>query len=146
MFEMLEIVKAGTLCISLFANAWIDCKKQKIYLWLICITGLFGMTVHIFLQDMNIQNILAGISVGVMLLLFSYFTKESIGYGDGCLFMMTGIFLGFWENLCLLFLSCIFAGVTAAFFLLLKRKKKEDRLPFVPFVALACVLRFVFND
>ena len=69
-----------------------------------------------------------------------FVTHESIGYGDGCLFVMTGLFLGFWENLVLLLLASVLAGIGAAVLLFFRKKKKKERIPFVPFVFTAYVL------
>ena len=53
--------------------------------------------------------------------------------------MMTGLFLGFWDNLALLVLASVLAGVSAVLLLLMKKRKKQDRIPFVPFVFVAYV-------
>lgn len=58
--------------------------------------------------------LMTGMSVGIALLLYSLVTHESIGYGDGCLFVMTGLFLGIWENLVLLLLASVLAGIGSA--------------------------------
>ena len=61
-----------------------------------------------------------------------------IGKGDGLTFMITGIYLGLWRNLCLLWFSLILCSLWGAGLMVLGRmgwkqvKKKE--LPFLPFV------------
>ena len=55
-------------------------------------------------------------------------------------FVMTGLFLGFWENLVLLLLASVLAGIGAAVLLFFRKKKKKERIPFVPFVFTAYVL------
>ena len=80
------------------------------------------------------------IRFGIALLLYSLVTHESIGYGDGCLFVMTGLFLGIWENLVLLLLASVLAGIGSAVLLFFRKKKKKERIPFVPFVFTAYVL------
>ena len=57
--------------------------------------------------------------------------------GDGAVFMLTGLYLGWKENLLLMFLSFSMAGVFGLALLLAKRIRADDRLPFVPFLFLA---------
>lgn len=68
--------------------------------------------------------LMTGMSVGIALLLYSLVTHESIGYGDGCLFVMTGLFLGIWENLVLLLLASVLAGIGSAVLLFLEKEEK----------------------
>ena len=89
-------------------------------------------------------DLLGGCLVGAALVLLAWVTRQQIGYGDGLLFAVTGIFLGFFENLLLLiaslFPAAFFAGV-----LFLKKKKKGYRFPFVPFVLVGYVLLLGFE-
>lgn len=141
MFEMLEIIKTIVLFISLALSAWIDWKKQQVSLLLTAIVGIIGILCAFFEKT----NFLLGMTVGAVLLLIGMCTKESVGYGDGCLFLMTGIFLDFWENLSLLLFASVFAAVTAAGSLCLKRKNKKDRIAFVPFVFFAYITLVGFS-
>ena len=88
---------------------------------------------------------LGGASVGVVLLVIGYLTKEKIGYGDGILFVATGIYLGFWNNLILLWLSTSLAGIYGIILMLLKKKKKDSEIPLVPFVLGVYVVTLIFN-
>ena len=102
--------------------------------------GMAAVLLHLFAQEESVFYLMTGMSVGIVLLLYSLVTHESIGYGDGCLFVMTGLFLGFWENLVLLLLASVLAGIGAAVLLFFRKKKKKERIPFVPFVFTAYVL------
>ena len=95
---------------------------------------------RIIAQEESVFYLMTGMSVGIALLLYSLVTHESIGYGDGCLFVMTGFFLGIWENLVLLLLASVLAGIGSAVLLFFRKKKKKERIPFVPFVFTAYVL------
>jgi high-affinity Fe2+/Pb2+ permease len=59
---------------------------------------------------------------------------------NGYLPTMTGLFLGIWENLVLLLLASVLAGIGSAVLLFFRKKKKKERIPFVPFVFTAYVL------
>jgi len=77
--------------------------------------------------------------ISLFLLLLAWISGESVGFGDGWLFVVTGIFLGWKKNAVLLLGSLIFAGVFAIVCLVLKRKEKNDRIALAPFVLAAYV-------
>ena len=140
MFEMFEIILKIILLIGLFGIAWVDYRTKLIetrWLWAIALTGLIltlgqnGATVT--------GQIFAGMLPGGLLLLFAWISGESIGFGDGWLFVVTGIFLGLQKNILLLFGSLVMAGVFAIFCLVLKKSKKSDRIALAPFVLVAYV-------
>ena len=120
---MLEGIRMIVLWVSLFLCAWIDWKTERVSVPLLLLGGMTAVLLHLF-----------------ALLLYSLVTHESIGYGDGCLFVMTGLFLGIWENLVLLLLASVLAGIGSAVLLFFRKKKKKERIPFVPFVFTAYVL------
>lgn len=60
----------------------------------------------------------AAMAIGCVLLLLAAVTREAVGKGDGWFFIVSGIYLGFWRNLALLWgslvLSIIIGGVILA--------------------------------
>ena len=96
---MLEGIRMIVLLVSLFLCAWIDWKTERVSVPLLLLGGMTAVLLHLFAQEESVFYLMTGMSVGIVLLLYSLVTHESIGYGDGCLFVMTGLFLGFWENL-----------------------------------------------
>ncbi len=122
---MLEGIRMIVLLVSLFLCAWIDWKTERVSVPLLLLGGMAAVLLHLFAQEESVFYLMTGMSVGIALLLYSLVTHESIGYGDGCLFVMTGLFLGIWENLVLLFAGICFSGNrlgSVAFFL-----KKEEK-------------------
>ena len=131
---MLEGIRMIVLLVSLFLCAWIDWKTERVSVPLLLLGGMTAVLLHLFAQEESVFYLMTGMSVGIVLLLYSLVTHESIGYGDGCLFVMTGLFLGFWENLVLLLLASVLAGIGAAVLLFFRKKKKKERIPFVRFI------------
>ena len=119
---MLEGIRMIVLLVSLFLCAWIDWKTERVSVPLLLLGGMTAVLLHLFAQEESVFYLMTGMSVGIALLLYSLVTHESIGYGDGCLFVMTGLFLGIWENLVLLLLASVLAGSKK------RRKRKEYRL------------------
>lgn len=95
------------------------------------------------------SDCLMGVLPGALLVLFHYLTRGGIGLGDGLLIGILGLFLGFWENLSLLFFSLLLEAVFAGG-LCVKRKlagkafERNLTLPFVPFITCGYVLLLFF--
>lgn len=117
-----------------------DFHKRKIASWQILAFGILGLFFHLLFQRLSIENLLGGLMIGVALLLICRLSGEQIGYGDGLLFLVTGIFLGFWDNMILLWFAAILMGLTSLFLYLIGKITKRARVPFIPFVLVAYVL------
>ena len=103
-----------------------DIKIKRIRLVVVNIFAILGVILHIIYERISWLDMIGGASIGVVLLVIGYFSHEKIGYGDGFLFMATGIYLGFWNNLVLLWLSTSLAGIYGLILMLLKKKKKDS--------------------
>ena len=44
------------------------------------------------------ESLAGGVSIGAVMLVFSWATRGGIGWGDGLLLCVTGVYLGFLEN------------------------------------------------
>lgn len=140
MLEMCEVILKIVLLIGLFYIAWCDYRTKLIetkWLWII---GGFGAVLLLPHSGIGIVwRVFAGTLPGWMLLILAWVSGESIGFGDGWLFVVTGIFLGLKKNAVLLLGSLILAGVFAIVCLVLKKKEKNDRIALAPFVLAAYV-------
>ena len=103
-----------------------DYKLKRIRLVVVNCFAILGVVFHLIYGRISWIDMLGGASVGVVLLVIGYLTKEKIGYGDGILFVATGIYLGFWNNLILLWLSTSLAGIYGIVLMLLKKKKSTN--------------------
>lgn len=140
MFEVLEIIQRLLLLGGLFYFAWCDYRTKTIAVIPVCLMGIGGIVLHLMLGSGEIGKLLAGMAVGVFLLLISVLTAESIGVGDGLLFLVSGIYLEFLNNMTLFCGTIFLVGGYTGICLLLKRKKKEDRIAVAPFMLTAYVL------
>lgn len=123
----------------LFVCSIEDIKRKEVGVYKICVIGIAGIVMHLLFGTIEIYSMLGGAAVGVILLILGKIFRGSIGCGDGLVLIDTGILLGVSENLELfgtaLFLAGIFALILSVFF----RKKKNDTIPFVPFLLAAYV-------
>ncbi len=142
--ERMKMIQECVLLGFLFVLAWTDWKRQEISLIVVALSGCCGILLRRTAGDFQWEQIAGGMLVGAGLLLWALCTRESVGTGDALLFVSTGIYLGLWQNLLLLFLSSLCAAACGLILLLKKRCTKGGRIPFVPFVLAADVLMEVW--
>lgn len=116
-----------------------DVRRKEVHSVLVLLFGVAGVFVHLYQRNLSIYSILAGVAVGLIVMLCSLITKGGIGMGDGLILLVTGIYLGGKGNMQLLFFGLFLSAVGSLFFLLVKKKKRKDTIPFVPYLLLAYV-------
>ena len=97
---------------------------------LIVITGLYG----VFFQRSFLPDAAGGFLTGMAILAAAWLTREKIGIGDGLIFCTTGLLLGFWKNLNLIFFTFLLASITGCILLALKKIDRQSRIPLVPYI------------
>ena len=140
---MLELIQRSIILGGLFFCAWNDWKKQQIPLVIPCLAGMLGLILQMVGMNIKLSDCLAGTIVGILCLIISRCTGESIGYGDGVIFLFTGVFLGFWENVNLFLTTLVLSGLIALFLILIKKKGRKDRMPMAPLIFVAYVLNLL---
>ncbi len=90
----------------------------------------------------------ASLLPGTGLLIISYCTKGAVGKGDGLFFLVSGLYLGFWKCLALLFCGLLFCSAWGLGMLIwgfcAGKKVKDIRLPFLPFLIPVAVILQIF--
>ena len=117
-----------------------DVRKKRIDILPLLAFSVIGAIYQTVTRALTIQEICGGMLLGVGLLGIAKMTGESLGYGDGLLFLVTGIYLGGWDNCSLLMTSLVLAFVFAIIQILVRKKSAKSEIPFVPFVLSAYVL------
>lgn len=137
-------MKIVVLLLFLFLCGLWDWKSRKIPLWLCGCGALAVLVCEILTKEFSLEKITGGILIGLILLGAGKVTKGQIGSGDGIVFIVIGLglragesFLLLVESLWVLFLFCLIGFFTG-------KIKVKERVPFLPFVFFAYVLRFVF--
>ncbi len=124
------------LCaLAVFARA--DIKKKELPLPALGVCAAVGVILFLTTDELSLSGVLGGMCVGGVLLLCALISRESIGIGDGLLFVVTGIYLGLWKNLILLFLAAVTCAVVGLILVLAKKCTRKKSLPFAPFVLAA---------
>lgn len=134
------------LLLFLFLCSVTDIRTGKIPLSCICSGIMIAIVYFIALvvqKERLPWEIFPAVAPGIVLLVLAGGGK-GIGGGDGMLVLITGLFFSFRQNMLLLLLSFFICGAAVAVLLFLKRIKRRDKIPFVPFLFLAsCIVGVV---
>jgi leader peptidase (prepilin peptidase)/N-methyltransferase len=111
-----------------------DLTKKRVYLWVIGIGSALTFICLPFIEKLSVANCIGGLAVGLVTLMISKMTDGKIGVGDGILLCVTGIGLGFWNNLELFGIALFLAAVISIFLLLSRIVDRKKSIPFIPFL------------
>lgn len=131
-----KMIQSYTLLGMLGWCSFEDFRKKRILVYPVLLFGIAGVLLHLYYRNISIGCLLAGCAIGMGLLLLSCLTGQ-IGAGDALVLIVSGIYLGFWENTRLFFHGLIFCGIWSLALLALKRKRRRDEVAFIPFLFLA---------
>ena len=127
----------GIVFLLLVLAGVIDWKKREIPVWLLIFMSASVLFFSIVNKDVNIWCRLAGAVLGAVFFLISRFTKEAVGYGDSWIILLLGVQLGIFRVLQLLLVASLMVAIIAVFYLWRHKWKRNETLPFVPFLAIA---------
>lgn len=134
----------NTMLLGILAvSAYRDWKEKHIYLYVPAGALVMGLILHILCRERALTDMLAGAAIGGVMIIIGRMTGEAVGFGDGLMLVVSGIFLGFWENMCLLMTALLLVGGAALFLVSVGKKGKDYRLPFLPFLLAAYLLQLI---
>lgn len=84
-------------------------------------------------------HLLCGVITGLGILLLSTLTEGQIGRGDGVVMGSIMLAAGLWEGIVCIFLGMAYAFLMAVVLVVFCHKKRDYRMPFVPFLMLGYV-------
>lgn len=117
-----------------------DIRKKEISISLL-FSGLGIAAIYkLFQIPFDGKGILIGLFPGLCLLVFSWLSQESIGYGDGVIVLTIGLGFGAGVAFWLLWLALFFAGGFSMVCLIRKKCKKTSTYPFAPFFLLSWIV------
>lgn len=121
----------------------LDMFKREVSLWISAAFGMIGVAWH-FIFEQSFGDMLGGVLVGGGIILLAFITEEAIGIGDSIALIVTGIYLGFWKNLQLCMMGFILSALFSGILLLTKKAKRNQAVPFIPFLMLGyCSILFL---
>ncbi|HHX12016.1 MAG TPA: prepilin peptidase [Clostridiales bacterium] len=137
---MVEVIINSITGTMLLVCGLQDIKMKKFYTWMVLLGAILIAICVPFCSTITIWDRLWGSSVGLVVLLISLLTEGKIGMGDGFILCVTGISLGFWNNLELFFIALILSAILSIILLAAKKVDRKQGIPFVPFIFMAFVI------
>lgn len=133
----IQIIYILMILVFLGVAAYFDIRYKRIPLWVQGMGVIFGC-IGIIIQGQGLQwaNLFALIP-GIFLLVLSFVTGESIGYGDGISVLILGGLAGFNNCMWVLCISLIFISMAGIILLAIKRASRKTKLPYIPFLLAA---------
>ena len=112
---------------------------------ILIIIGVLFDTIEIN-KGLNIYNgIISALGGGFIIYIINYFSAGKIGEGDIKLIMSLGFFMGLKEIYYLILYSFIIGGIFSLVMLSLRKYKRNDEIPFIPFVFVSLCTNTPFN-
>lgn len=122
----------------------LDYKFKEIPLWLSLLGGGVGVVFSI-MEHREWTSLFVACVPGVISLMFSWLTKEVIGYGDGIVFVVMGTYMPLSQLLSIGMIAFGLAGIVAFILLVVYRKNGKEEIPFIPFLAVAYGIEYVIK-
>ena len=122
-----------------------DIRKKTIPVIPLMIWGIVGVVQHLIYGRIDSYSMVAGVVPGIVAYMLSVATHEKIGKGDALLLIVTGIYMGFWMNMFMLWMGLILAAIVGVATMASFKKLKNNELPFVPFLSLSCLIIIIGN-
>lgn len=142
-----EIARAAGLGILLVPCTVTDIRKREIPTWYVLLFGALAVVCQLVAGMENVWEMLVGVLPGALFLVVSFLSKGKVGAGDGILLLAMGIFSGIGFTLTVTLYALISAAVIGGLILIIRRRPRNEQLPFVPFLtasaAAECILEAV---
>lgn len=136
----MELEWAANIIMLAFCSVQ-DIREKEISLWKLQIYGFLILGIFLsrfFIQKNSLFSLLEkgifGLIPGLLFLFLAKASKEAVGYGDGIILLFIGVSIGFWQCLGVLFTALLGIFLAAAMILILAGRKKNVRIPFLPFL------------
>lgn len=117
--------------------AYLDIRKRTVPTALLAAGAAAVLLYQVFYIRSDLMTLILGVLPGVFCLGLGRLTREKLGYGDGWLLLILGLFLGITKVISLLLGACLLVLLYALFLLLRRRLTRQESVPFLPFLLLA---------
>ena len=119
-----------------------DVKRRYIPSY-ITMVGAFMGAVFSAYEGRSVRELLMALFPGLAILLLGRITQEAIGYGDGMLIGMLGMFYNLDDVVFICMSAFLCSAGISLMMLVIGNKKRTDTLPFVPFLLIGWIIRFL---
>lgn len=131
--------------IALVVQSYWDIRYKEIPLLVSLAAGILGLLLSIC-QGRSGVELLCAVIPGVCCLMIGRLTQQGIGYGDGILITVMGMYASCDQIISIVMMAITMGGLVALGGLACRRMKGKDQLPFVPFLLVAWGLYALFEE
>ena len=89
-----------------------------------------------YTEGTSIATAAFSLILGMGFFLLSFLTGEKVGYGDGWVLLMIGLFVGFYRCFLIMILGLVAESAVAVVLLVAKKIRRDKEIPFSPFLLL----------
>lgn len=144
MTQLYEMSQVGCL-LYLGSLSVMDIRSKRLPIWMLAVGGILAVGFQLLWRGIPVSLTVAGGATGIVFLAVSKVTEEAFGYGDSILIGVLGVYLGFWNLLCLLVVTFLFASGAAMVALVRKKFRRKTVMPFVPFLGIGYGLLLILG-
>lgn len=142
---MLDLLIKAVLGGLLLLTAIQDIRNKSISTWIL-LSGLVLVVIGVpFTSSLSLLDRGLGLLTGLSVMGISKATGGKIGMGDGMLLCISGIGLGFWNNLELFAIGLFLAAIVSIVLLIMKKVNRKHSIPFVPFLFMGYLIIFMIS-
>lgn len=141
--DMKQVAKL-LVVIFLLINTYWDMKKREILLWSIFLFGSLGVGLMLVFKTMTLSSGICGVFFGVAVIGCAYITRQAIGYGDGLVIAVCGVYLGFLQVFVMVFYALLICCSVSVALIAVKKCTYRTYVPFLPYLlaGYGCVILF----
>ena len=121
------IIILGVICVF-------DIKRKKIPVYMLIVLAAAGIISNFTVGEFDIEKRIIAILPGMILLIVSMITKQQIGYGDGMIILIMGLYIDIDDILSIVLSSFLLSSIAAIILMTVFKKKKNFEMAFSPFL------------
>nr|WP_308648513.1 prepilin peptidase [uncultured Agathobacter sp.] len=121
------IIILGVICVF-------DIKRKKIPVYMLIILAAAGIISNFTIGEFDIEKRIIAMLPGMILLIVSMITKQQIGYGDGLIILIMGLYIDIDDILSIVLSSFLLSSIAAIILMTVFKKKKNFEMAFSPFL------------
>lgn len=121
------IIILGVICVF-------DIKRKKIPVYMLIVLAAAGIISNFTVGEFDIEKRIIAMLPGMILLIVSMITKQQIGYGDGLIILIMGLYIDIDDILSIVLSSFLLSSIAAIILMTVFKKKKNFEMAFSPFL------------
>lgn len=118
-----------------------DLKKRQICFLPVIIGIVYGMLCELWLQNTDVYAVFLRCIPGICLAALAILSEGKIGFGDGLIVFMAGLYLPLFELLECIFFAFLLCTLFGGILILMGKGDRKTELPFVPFLLVVAILQ-----